>query len=111
MEGRLASNVHRLNYGLASGSKQKLAAVGVKLSAETEMSLTQIGKQADYQKHYAKKAETVKKCLVGKHQHLRKHLAYKKKKCFKGDYKKGQLDPVANTSNAKDLEHSYSQKK
>ena len=108
VEGRLASTIHRLNNGTDKSTEQKLEAVGVKLSQQSQDTLKQIAREADYHKDYAKRPGTIQKQLVSKHQRLRDHIDYKQRHSVKSDYRKGQLD-MPGTSKGDNWDHGYSQ--
>ena len=103
-EGRAHSAIHKLNNDPETSTIQKCENSGVKLSARVKRSLISMDKEAEYERIYSKKTEVVKHKLVRQSRAIQEHTAYKMNSKVKGDYQKGQLDPVPSTSGT---DHNY----
>ena len=104
MEGRAHSAIHKLNNDPGTSTIQKCENSGVKLSARVKRSLISMDKEAEYERIYSKKTEVVKHKLVRQSRAIQEHTAFKMNSKVKGDYQKGQLDPVPSTSGT---DHNY----
>lgn len=107
--GRVASTVHRLNNKVANSTVSKLRHFGVSVSPKTKRSLDAMQKQDTYNKAYVKSKAGVKRQTIRRGQQIRDHIQSKKSSAVKGDYRKGQLDPVPSTSKGGNCDHTYSQ--
>ncbi|XP_071117093.1 uncharacterized protein [Haliotis cracherodii] len=108
MIGRASSTIHRLNNGPGTSAIDKCQNSGVELSSRAVRSLEQMDKEAAYHKEYQKSPSVVKRKLVQHGSKISEHLKSKLSDKQRGDYKKGQLDPVPCFS--KQADHSYSKK-